>query len=132
MTVRAFAQTAALLLLAGVVGCDGGPKRYPVAGAVTVGGRPVPTGEVVFEPDSAKGNNGPGSVARIKDGRYETDPDKGVIGGAYVVRITPFDGVPFGDSTDGKPLLRQPHVENVELAAGENTKDFAIPEPKGR
>jgi hypothetical protein len=132
VTARTLTRPIALLLLAAVVGCDSGPKRYPLSGTVTVGGRPVPAGEVVFEPDSAKGNNGPGSLARITDGRYETYPEKGVLGGAYVVRITPFDGVPFGDSNDGKPLLAKPYVETVELAAGESTKDFAIPDPKGR
>ena len=27
-------------------------------------------------------------LAKIKDGRYQTTDDKGVVGGAYVVRVT--------------------------------------------
>ncbi|WP_439627076.1 hypothetical protein [Gemmata sp.] len=118
------------LVAAPAVGCaDGGAKRYSVSGAVTLGGRPVPAGEIVFEPDSAKGNNGPGSVVRIRNGRYQTEPGLGVVGGAYVVRITPMSGTPFGDSLDGKPLLPAPRVEAVEFPAADSTRDFDVPAP---
>ena len=116
------------LAAAALAGCaDGGPKRYSVSGAVTLGGRPVPAGEVVFEPDSAKGNSGPGSVVRIRDGRYQTEPGLGVVGGAYIVRITPMSGSPVGDSQDGKPLLPTPRVESVEFPPADSTRDFDIP-----
>ena len=117
-----------VLAAAALAGCgDGGVKRYSVYGAVTLGGRPVPAGEVAFEPDSSKGNSGPGSVVRIKDGRYQTEPGLGVVGGAYVVRITPMSGSPVGDSQDGKPLLPTPRVESVEFPAADSTRDFDIP-----
>ncbi|MCE9564059.1 MAG: hypothetical protein K8U57_18605 [Planctomycetes bacterium] len=116
-----------VLLATTAAGCDGGLKRYSVSGTVTLGGRPVLAGEIVFEPDSSKGNNGPGSVVRIKDGRYQTEPGLGVVGGAYVIRIIPMSGTPFGDSLDGKPLLPRPHVANVEFSASDSTKDFEIP-----
>ena len=64
---------AGLLLSAAAllsVGCaDDG--KYTGSGAVTVKGRPVPAGEIRFTPDTAKGNDGPLVLARIKDGRYE-------------------------------------------------------------
>lgn len=118
----------AALAAAALAGCGGGGvKRYSVSGAVTLGGRPVPAGEVVFEPDASKGNSGPGSVARIRDGRYQTEPGLGVVGGAYVVRITPMSGTPFGDSQDGKPLLPTPRVESAEFPPADTTRDFDIP-----
>jgi len=116
-----------VLVATALAGCDGGLKRYSVSGAVTFGGRPVPAGEIAFEPDSSKGNNGPGSVVRIKDGRYQTEPGLGVVGGAYVIRIIPMSGTPFGDSLDGKPQLPRPHVQSVEFPASDSTKDFDIP-----
>jgi hypothetical protein len=118
------------LVAAPAAGCgDAGGKRYSVSGAVTLGGRPVPAGEVVFEPDASKGNNGPGSVVRIRDGCYQTEPGLGVVGGAYIVRITPMSGTPFGDSLDGKPLLPGPRVETVEFPAADSTRDFDVPAP---
>jgi hypothetical protein len=116
-----------ILVVSGFTGCDAGLKRYSVSGTVTLGGRPVPAGEIVFEPDSAKGNSGPGSVARIKDGRYQTEPGRGVVGGPYIVRILPMSGVPSGELIDGKPLLPQPHTENVEFPMSDSTRDFDIP-----
>src|SRR5262249_10867397 len=116
--------------VSGFTGCDAALKRYSVSGTVTLDGHPVPAGEIVFEPDSAKGNNGPGSVARIKNGRYQTEPRLGVVGGPYIVRILPSDGTPPPDIIDGKPLLPQPHVENVEFPASDSSKDFDIPEKR--
>ncbi len=131
MSVRHLVRAVLVALAAApAAGCgDGGAKRYSVSGAVSLGGRPVPAGEVVFEPDASKGNNGPGSVVRIRDGRYQTEPGRGVVGGAYVVRITPMSGTPFGDSLDGKPLLPGPRVETVEFPAADSTRDFDVPAP---
>jgi hypothetical protein len=125
----------ALLIAAGVatVGCDNSPKRYSVSGSVTLGGKPVKAGEVIFEPDSSKGNRGPGSVARIKDGQYATEPGRGILGGAYIVRIAPLTGIPSSASMDGDALLPAPYVENVEFPASDSTRDFSIPEkPSGK
>ena len=117
------------LALALLVGCGSGgdgPPRYKLSGTANYQGKPIPVGEISLTPDSAKGNDGPGSVARIKDGKYETEADMGVVGGPYVVRITAFDGVPVGESTEGTPLLKQPHEEQVELEKQDSTKDFNI------
>jgi len=46
------------ILWAGLSGCDsGGEKFTPVAGKVTVGGAPLTSGAVTFQPDADKGNN---------------------------------------------------------------------------
>lgn len=123
---------AALLLTVATVGCADGPKRHAVSGTVTLGGKPVPVGEIVFEPDAAKGTNAPGSVTQIKDGHYVTQPGLGVVSGAYIVRITPFDGVPNKSSMSGSVLLPTPHVESVEFPADTTTRDFDIPLPRKR
>jgi hypothetical protein len=122
------ARKAALaVLIIAFAGCSDSPTRFSVSGSVTLGGRPVKAGEVTFEPDSSKGNRGPGSVARIKDGRYATEPGMGVIGGAYIVRIVPLTGVASGDALDGKALLPAPYEERVEFPSADSTRDFDIP-----
>ena len=109
-------------------GCGGvdGPPRYQVTGEVRYRGNPVPAGEIVFRPDTKKGNDGPGSVARIRDGRYETEPGRGVVGGAYVVEIVGFDGVSSPESLDGSVLF-SPQTEELEFPLATTTRDFDLP-----
>ncbi|MCA9115650.1 MAG: hypothetical protein KDA79_11235 [Planctomycetaceae bacterium] len=83
------------LLLAAVValaGCGGsaesGPERFPLSGEVRMGGQLVPQGEVQLIPDSSAGNNGPASLAYIRDGQFETEPGKGIVGGEYIVEVS--------------------------------------------
>ena len=86
-----------------VLGCSGssGPPRYPVEGSVTYDGKPVPAGQIVFEPDSTAGNQGPASYATIDHGRFATPRGKGTVGGPHRVRITGTDGQASGESPHG-------------------------------
>jgi hypothetical protein len=104
-----------------------GPRRYSVNGAVTMpDGAPVPAGEISFEPSLEGGNSGPGSTTQIKDGKYMVPQEQGVVGGQYVVSITPFDGVAVPESPQGKPLRRMPYSEKVNLPAEDSTRDFKV------
>lgn len=118
----------ATLLLLPIAGCGGDPSpvRYEVAGTVVFAGKPVPAGEVTFQPDGARGNAGPGSIALIKDGRYQTAPDKGVVGGPYLVTVMGFDGIPVGDSLSGRALF-PPYELKVEFPTEDTKKDFTVP-----
>lgn len=112
-----------------ILGCGGqdGPVRYRLDGSITMSdGKPAPSGEISFEPDSTAGNSGPGSMGRINQGKYSLPKDQGVVGGKYVVTITPFDGVPFGESLQGKPLVKAPYVEKVDLPTKNGTQDFKV------
>jgi len=64
----------AILVVCAGVGCSGGPKLPPLArvtGRVTLDGKPVTTGIIVFVPDTDKGNDGPMAVGAMdRDGRY--------------------------------------------------------------
>jgi hypothetical protein len=122
-------RLAGCLLIGSVVGgCGGpaGPVRYDVKGTVLYDGQPVPAGEVALDPDGSQGNKGPGSIARIKDGRYQTEPGKGVLGGPYVVRIVGFDGVPVGDSSVGTGIFPQ-YQTKVEFPSRAASQDFHVP-----
>ncbi len=125
-TLRCTLLAAMATILAGCNASSDGPPRYQVSGTATLNGQPIPVGEVSLTPDTDKGNSGPGSVARIVDGKYQTESGMGVVGGPYTVSISAFDGVPVGESTEGTPLLQQPHKESVEFEKQDSVKDFAI------
>lgn len=115
------------LVVVALVGCAGetGPKKAVLNGAVTYKGQPVPKGEITFEPDTTKGNSGPGTVGRIENGAYDLKGGMGVVGGPHIVRITGFDGVPDGENSDGK-LLFQNHEIQIDLPKESGKQDFNI------
>jgi hypothetical protein len=114
-----------------VAGCDSGPKRYDYQGKATFAGNPIPRGEVRFAPDTANNNSGPGSVALIKDGVYQTQPGQGLVGGAYVVSIAGFDGKPIRGRTDtrGNPLFKE-YKLTVDFPHQSGIWDVDVPPPK--
>ena len=117
----------AVVLMQAGCGVQDGPERYKLSGSVTMSdGKPVPAGEINFEPDHLAGNTGPGSMAQIQKGQYTLPTDQGVVGGKYTVTISPFDGVAFGESIQGKPLTKAQHVEKVDLPTKNSTRDFKV------
>ncbi len=113
-----------LLLFAGCAEKDDG--RYDLSGVVTIDGKPIPVGEISFEPDGKSGNKGPASFVPIKDGKYTVKGESGVIGGKYTVTIIGFDGVAVGEASDGKELLKKPFLEKIDLPKENSTRDFDI------
>lgn len=109
-------------------GCGHG---YELTGDVTFDGKPIPVGSISFAPDSAKGNSGRATVVEIKDGKYTTKGSYGIAGGAYVVEIWGYDGVPVESGEGGKietgKALFPPYSENVDLPAANGTHDFKVP-----
>jgi hypothetical protein len=117
-------------LAVSLAGCgDGGPRRYDLSGSVTWNDQPVPRGFIVFTPDAAAGNQGPGTQVEIIDGRYETSPGEGTIGGPHTASITGFDGQAYQDgpvtNPNGKPLfsaVQQP----ADLPRSDGVHDFSL------
>ncbi len=110
----------------GPIGCgNSGPSRFQLSGCVQYEGKPVPFGEISFQPDASQGNQGPGSTARIEDGRYVTQAGQGVQGGPYVVRIL---HIPRENERAGtiEPLWFSPFETKVDLPAEEGTRDFEV------
>jgi hypothetical protein len=72
-----------------LVGCGGGVRRVPVAGKVTLEGKPVNGGILSFIPDAAKGNSANiNCTSPVKEGRYSLETI----------------GITRGDSGPGVPL----------------------------
>jgi hypothetical protein len=97
-------------------GCgERGPQRYEVSGVVTLDGRPLPAGQLVFTPDVTRDNSGVQAKAEIKDGRFTTTSGFGSIGGPHRVELQGFDGVPHQGPeflhTQGKPLFAPTSAE---------------------
>src|SRR5437899_2888161 len=92
-----------LLVLAG---CSAEDKLYDVSGTLTSAGKPIPKGLIFFDPDASKGMGGPQGFANIKDGKFDTaDHVKGIRGGAYVIRVSGFDGKEANEAPFGQPLF---------------------------
>jgi hypothetical protein len=118
------------LLLAGA-GCGRrAVERYDVSGTVTFDGRPVPVGQIMFQPDTSKGNRGPAGVAKIENGRFDTSKsDKGTVGGPHVVTITGFDNKDVNPDEElpvGMPLFPE-YRTTVDLPKEDTTQQFDVP-----
>src|SRR5262245_49265328 len=116
--------TACLL----AVGCGtSGSGTAHLSGKVTFNGQPLPAGRVVFLPDTAKGNSGPGGFAEIRDGAYDTRKNGAPPpGGALIVRIEGFDGKTTPGTLLGQPLFLN-YETRVEAPRADGTQDFAVP-----
>lgn len=111
----------AVLIAATMIGCNGNALTN-VSGTVTYQGTPVASGEIRLTPDSNAGNQGPAVVAMIRDGKYKTPKDKGVVGGAYQLRIMGYGAAPKSDdptaSEFGDMLFETQH-QTAEFPEGE-------------
>ena len=118
--------TAVLLIQS--PGCQKNPY-CSVSGTVTYQGKRVPRGEIRFTPDHNRGNQGPAVVARIIDGQYATPDGKGIVGGAYLIRINGYDA-PQASNDPTAPDFGQPLfetvVQNADLKAEDQVHDIVI------
>jgi hypothetical protein len=91
--------SASLLVLALLVatGCDSGPKRYGVSGAVTYKDQPIESGIISFVP---KGEPAPAAGATISDGKYEVPNSSGLLPGEYDVIISVPTAAPAKETSD--------------------------------
>lgn len=117
-----------LLLALTLPGCSGrqtGPERHPLKGSITFDGKPIRHGRIMFTPDVDKGNRGPGSIAFIKDGAYETYEGKGIVGTAYTVDITGYCQE-IDLSADNLPPPEVDKIFSVDLPEEGGTYDFEL------
>jgi hypothetical protein len=100
---------AVVTTLFAMVGCGpgNGLTMGRVSGLVTYKGQPVEMGEVLFLPDSEKGNSGVPSMGPItKDGTYTMstqDAGDGVIAGYHKVGIRALDALKVGEVETPEP-----------------------------
>jgi hypothetical protein len=112
-------------------GC-GGSSGSHVSGKVTFKGQPVPTGKIMFLPDSSAGNSGQSGFADIKNGVYDTAAagGQGTTPGANIVRIEGIDPTPPpGAGPDvTSTILFSGYEVKMDVPESKTTKDFDVPE----
>jgi hypothetical protein len=124
-----------LLLTALAAGCGGGgDSRRAVQGTVTLDGRPLSEGTIVFLP--ASGADGATSGGPIRDGRFALPAARGLVPGDYRVQIRAYDLAARPANAPSDPLaprtpqkvpirFRQPASLLAHVASsGENTFTF--------
>jgi hypothetical protein len=125
---------AAMLCLCCAAGCDssGVGTTFPVAGQVTLDGRPLAakSATVLFKPDAARGNKSTFEpVGRVdEDGNYEllTQGKRGAPPGWYKVIVTALNEDPkhpSGPHRERRPVARSLVPARYGLAA---TTDLAV------
>lgn len=122
------ASAVACAVLVAAVGCGRttGPRRYPITGAVTYAGEPLAAGKISFEPDTDRGNKGPGGYGDIVAGRYRTYRTMGAVGGPHRVVIEGYSGTGPEQWRKRAPLFPA-YVTTVDLPVDGAVVDFAVP-----
>jgi hypothetical protein len=124
--IRSLCAAALLTGVALLVGCSSGEKLYDVSGTITFDGKPIPKGLIFFDPD--KGTPGTQGFANIENGMFDTaapNQGKGIRGGAYVIRISGFDGKAGPEAPFGQYLFPE-HELKKELPAQNQTFDYDV------
>lgn len=131
---RGIALTA--LCVCCFTGCGGGDDGdYHVSGNVTFDGKPVPAGKIYFQPDGAKGNEGPTGFANIENGEFDTSAagGKATVAGPAIVRITGWDpsGSAANSEQDGGEVVHKilfaEFQTGAELTESGSDNDFTVP-----
>jgi len=142
MLIRGAVTSLFALAILAVLGCsDKYAGRQAVAGKVTLDGKPLKGGTVLFE---ALDGQDTGGMGAIKDGQYSIPRENGLKAGKYRVRVTAGDGKtpdvpPDGPGPGGGPgntnIVSKDLVpaswntqskQEVTVKDGENTFDFDI------
>ena len=112
-----------------LAGCGGEEKLYDVSGTITFNGQPIPKGLIFFDPDPSKGTPGTQGFAEIENGKFDTaaaGKGRGIRGGAYIIRISGFDGKVAPEAPFGQYLFPE-HELTRDLPAQNQTFDFDVP-----
>lgn len=107
-----------LLFAVAVCGCtNSNPQgRLKIEGEVSLGGQPVKSGSIEFEPAGSQTEKTQ-SGGSITDGKYSIPAEKGLVAGEYRVRISIMEEVAGSKKEGADPM-----------SAGVQYKDLVPPE----
>lgn len=119
---------AALLALLFLAGCGGDEvRRYDISGTVTFQGKPIPEGNIAFEP--VEGDIG-GGYAFIRDGKFDTSKEgRGHLGGSHRITVNGNTGEPIepGNPDAGMVQLFPTYEITEDLPESSSMKDIEVP-----
>lgn len=87
--------------------------RLEIVGDVSLGGQPVSSGSIEFEPSGSQSERTQ-SGAIITDGKYTIPAEKGLVAGEYRVRISVMEEVAGSKKENADPMLAS--AQYVDLA----------------
>jgi hypothetical protein len=101
------------MLMAAAVGCGAGDglNRRAVSGDVSLDGRPLARGVLLFDPISTEASTAVG--ARIRDGRFAIPRREGPVPGRYAVRIYASSRIQAPPIAGSSPLATRPMVDLI-------------------
>jgi hypothetical protein len=130
----------AILLPLALAGCSrrdyDGPRRFPLAGKVTIDGEPVDFGSISFLPASEGGGRVSGGL--IEKGSYAVPEEQGANAGKHRVEIRwrkltgkkvrdPDSGEMYDERKEGLPTRFHAESElTAEVSAEQTTFDFDL------
>lgn len=88
---KKIAFAAALLLVSFGVGCNQGPFNADVKGSVTLDGKPVPPGVVIFSAEGGGRNSSRGRIEPGGDYFLVTRHNRGIDAGEYRVAVQVYE-----------------------------------------
>jgi hypothetical protein len=132
--IRVFFGIGLLALCVIAIGCGGDsasdlPPTHKVTGNVTLDGKPVAKGEIIFESEQDAKEGRPPGTGEIKDGKYEAN----VYAGKTKVKISaqietgPKDATGEAPTEESIPAkYNEQTTLEFEVKEGENKKDFDL------
>lgn len=107
----------ACALLSLAAGCERqGPARQAVSGRVTLDGRPLAAGAILFAPTG--GTTGPKAAGPIKDGRFALPAEEGPVVGRQAVEIWPASTEPIEPTEPAERVASPAAPETAAAHAG--------------
>ena len=107
-------------------GCSNGIPQYEISGEITLDGKPVQQGRIIFTPKIGPDGYGAQGVARVENGKIISHDEKRVIGGSYTLQIIGFDGVPFKDGSGATNTMGQPLFQPLRAQVDLPTQDVSL------
>jgi hypothetical protein len=102
------------LCLAFVCGCSSSnPQgRLAIEGEITLGGKPVDSGSIEFEPVGSQTERTQ-SGSTVNGGKYSIPAPQGLVAGEYRVRITVMEEVPGSRVDDPDPMKSKVEYRDI-------------------
>jgi len=120
---------ASCLFLVMVASCGkSGPPRFELSGTITYQDKQVPAGSIRFEPLGPIVNGTTIADADIKDGKYSTRLDRGIVGGPHRMYVYGFNGIPEPGSGPEGASVFEGYIAEIDLPEATSTFNIIVPD----